>query len=324
MPRLIAAIADGLPYPMHPAAFVAGAAVVTGWTAATVAGLPLRLPLAASLGVAVVLAATAGETLANPTNLQWIMASATPLIAATAPPAGRFARANQVAFVALAGLSGPFSILMIPIWLWCVVSGARRDGLALVLTATTFLAGAAHAIVLVGTPETLDAPPDLLRAVWRVLLRAVTEPFNANNGIRTFLIVSTGLAVVAARGEYAHHRRVCLAFAGLLVLAVAWKFRTAPDWFGSPIAGNRYFQIPAVMIAFCAVTLLFEQGIARFIGIVGCIVLAQHAGKRFVRPPNADFSGQWAANSPEIGKRPIELRVPPDWILRIPVSAGSR
>jgi hypothetical protein len=198
------------------------------------------------------------------------------------------------------------------------LSGERRDRLALVLAATTVLAGAAQAIVVVATPETLDAPPDLLRAFWSVLLRAVTEPFDANNGIRTFLIVSIALLLVAARGEYAQFRRVCMAFAGLLVLAVAWKFRTAPGWLGSPIAGNRYFQIPAVMIAFCAITLLFEQGIARLIGIVGCVVLAQHAGKRFVRVPNTDFSRAWAANSPEIGKRPLELRVQPDWILRIP------
>ena len=328
MPRLIAAIADWLPYPMHPAAFVAGAAIVTGWTAATIAGLPLPLPLAASLGVGAVLATTASETLANPTNVQWNMASAMPLIAAPAPPASRFARANQVALVALSGLSGPFSILMIPIWLWCVVSGARRDGPALVLAATTFLAGAAQAIVILGTPETLDAPPNLLRALWMVLLRALTEPLEANNGMRTFLIVSSGLLVVAVRGEYVHHRRICMAFAGLLVLAVAWKFRTAPDWLGVSIAGNRYFQIPAVMIAFCAITLLFETGIARLIGIAGCVVLAQHAAKRFVRTPIPDQSREWTANSPEIGKRPLELRVSPDWILRIPprppVSAGSR
>ena len=147
-------------------------------------GPGLAAAAAALLGVAVVLAAPTGETFTNPTNVQWIMASAMPLIAATAPPAGRFSRANQVAFVALSGLSGPFSILMIPIWLWCVVSGARRDGLALVLTATTVLAGAAQAIVIVGTPETLDGPVDLLRALWGVLLRAVTEPFAANNGFQ--------------------------------------------------------------------------------------------------------------------------------------------
>jgi hypothetical protein len=328
VPRLIEAIVDGLPYQMHPAAFVAGAAVVTGWTAATIAGLALPLPLAALLGLAALLAVPTGETLTNPTNAQWIMAPALPLIAAAAPPAGRFARANQVAFVALTGLSGPFSILMIPIWLWTVSSGVRRDGLALMLAATTFLAGAAQAIVIVGTPESFDAPPDLLRAFWSVLRRAVTEPFDANNGIRTFLIASIGLLLVAARGEYAQLRRGCMAFAGLLVLAVTWKFRTAPEWLGSPIAGNRYFQVSTVMIAFCAITLLFEQGIARLAGIAGCIVLTQHAGKRFVRPPNTDFTRVWAANSPEIGKRPIELRVPPDWILRIPprspLSAGPR
>ena len=133
VPRLIAALADFLPYQMHPAAFVAGAAIVTGWTAATIAGLALPQPLAASLGVAALLVVPGGETLANPTNVQWIMAPALPLIAAAASPAGGLARANQFAFVALSGLSGPFSILMIPIWLWRVLSGARRDTSALVL-----------------------------------------------------------------------------------------------------------------------------------------------------------------------------------------------
>jgi hypothetical protein len=328
MPRLIAALADWPPYQMHPAAFVAGAAIVTGWTAATIAGLAVPQPLAASLGVAALLAVPGGETLTNPTNVQWIMAPALPLIAATPSPAGRLAWANQLAFVALSGLSGPFSILMIPIWLWRVLSGARRDAFALVLATTTFLTGTAQALVLVGAPETLDAPPDLLRALWVTLLRAVTEPFNANNGLRTFLIVSIGLLAVALRGKYAGHRRICLAFAGLLLLAVAWKFRTAPGWLGASGWGDRYFQISAVMLAFCVITLLFENGIMRLAGIAGCVVLAHHASKRFVRKPIADYTTVWAAQSPEIGKRPIELRVPPDWILRIPprppLSAGSR
>ena len=113
----------------------------------------------------------------------------------------------------------------------------------------------------------------------------------------------------------------------MLLLAVAWKFRTAPGWLGASGYGDRYFQISAVMIAFCAITLAFEQGIARLAGIAGCIVLAQHAAKRFVRTPIPDYSAMWVAAAPEIGKRPLELRVPPDWILRIPVrsfSAGSR
>ena len=95
------------------------------------------------------------------------MAPALHLIAAAASPAGRLARANQVAFVALSGLSGPFSILIVPVWLWRVLSGERRDGFALVLAATTALAATAQAIVIVGTPETLDAAPDLLRALTR-------------------------------------------------------------------------------------------------------------------------------------------------------------
>lgn len=324
MPRLIAAFTDLLPYPMHPAAFVAGAAIVTGWTAATIATLALPLPLAASLGVAALLAVPGGETLANPTNVQWIMAPALPLIAAAASPAGRLARANQLAFVALSGLSGPFSILMIPIWLWRVLSGARRDAFARLLAATAVLTGAAQALVLVGAPENLDGSPDPLRAVWVTLLRGVTEPFDANNGKRTFVIVGVGLLVIAARGNHAGLRRICLAFAAVLLLAVAWKFRTAPGWLGHSGYGDRYFQISAVMIAFCAITLAFERGIARLAGIAGCIVLAQHAAKRFVRPPIPDHSAMWVAAAPEIGKRPLELRVPPDWILRIPLSAGSR
>ena len=136
VPRLIAALTDFLPYQMHPAAFVAGVAGAAGWTAATIAGLALPLPLAASLGVAALLVVPGGETLTTPTTVQWIMAPALPLIAAAASPAGRFARANQVAFVALSGLSGPFSISDDPD-LALVCCPARGATLALVLAGTT-------------------------------------------------------------------------------------------------------------------------------------------------------------------------------------------
>src|SRR6266853_1101339 len=68
-------------------------------------GWPVILSsLKSLLGLCVVLVAP-GEALANPTNLQWIMATALPLIAATEAPPGGIARANQIGFVALAGLS---------------------------------------------------------------------------------------------------------------------------------------------------------------------------------------------------------------------------
>ena len=174
MPRLIAALTDFLPYQMHPAAFVAGAADRDRLDRRDHCGIGPAAAACGVAGVAALLVVPGGETLTNPTNVQWIMAPALPLIAAAASPAGGLARANQLAFVALSGLSGPFSILMIPIWLWRVLSGARRDAFALVLAATTCLAGTVQALILVGAPETLDAPPDLLRALWVTLLRAVT------------------------------------------------------------------------------------------------------------------------------------------------------
>jgi hypothetical protein len=230
-----------------------------------------------------------GETLTNPTNVQWIMAPALPLIAAAAPPAGRFARANQVAFVALSGLSGPFSILMIPIWLWAVCCpGNGATGSRSCSPRRRSWPGPRRRSFRrdAGNPRRATRPA--ARILERAA-RAVTEPFDANNGIRTFLIVS--IALLRGCGQ----RRVCPSpscLHGICRLARVgggMEVRTAPGWLGSPIAGNRYFQIPAVMIAFCAITLLFEQGIARLVGIVGCVVLAQHAGKRFVRVPNTDY-----------------------------------
>ena len=142
VPRLIAALASPLPYAWQPVAYLVLALAVTGWTAATLAALPLPRWLAALAGVCALIVAPR-ESLANPTNLQWMMAPALPLIAATPAPAGRFACANQLVFVALASLSGPFAALMLPLWLVCLAA-RERSSFDLALTSVAVAAGAAR------------------------------------------------------------------------------------------------------------------------------------------------------------------------------------
>jgi hypothetical protein len=316
--RIVAAVASPLPYAWQPAAFVVCAAAVTGWTAATIAGLALPPLLAALLALTAVLAFPGGETLANPTNLQWVMATALPLIVATVSPAAPFARANQIAFVAVASLSGPFSVLIAPVWLWRIASGARRDRFAMTLGAITLAAALVQAVMLVATVEPAGAAADPLRALSILMVRALTEPVGSHHRPLAFAIVALALAASAVTGRFRSERRVCLAFGALVIAAVAWKFRDVPPWLGMFGGVDRYLHIPAVMIAFCAATLLFERRLAFAAGLAGCLMIAYGLSGRFVRAPIPDFSREWAEASPLIGTRPLDVPVSPSWTMRIP------
>jgi hypothetical protein len=317
MPRLIAATASPLPYSMHPAAFVAAAALVTGWTAATIAALPLPPLLAGLLGLCIVLVAP-GEALANPTNLQWIMAAALPLIAATQAPSGAIARANQIGFVALSGLSGPFSVLMMPIWLWCVASG-RRGRFDLVIAGTALSVGLAELAFVLTTPQAAVGVPQGMRGVlWTLLPPALTEPFGFRGSLPAFMVVALVLGWAALSGQFRHHRRICLAFGLAVLLAAAWKFRLSTETHPAFGTGVRYLHLPETMVVFCAVTLLFERMAALILGLAGCILFGLNLSRTMVRTPFADFSREWSQNSALIGKRALELPVSPSWTVRIP------
>jgi len=314
VPRLIAALASPLPYGWQPIAYLVLALAVTGWAAATIAALPLPRWLAALAGICVLIVAPR-ESLANPTNLQWMMAPALPLIAATSAPAGSLARVNQLVFVALASLSGPFSALMIPLWLVCLAVRGR-SAFDLALTALALAAGLAQIVVLARGDPAIAADVSTVGSLSTAVAEALGTLLRS---WPRWLALAAGIVLLAwsvLAGRFRFQRTICVAFSGLVLCAVAWKFRSGTDWV--KIFDGRYVHVPAAMALFCALSLLFERGVAKCAGAFGCIALALAASRTFVRAPVPNFGQQWQEASPLIGTRPVEVPIAPSWKLEIP------
>ena len=232
-----------------------------------------------------------------------------------AAPAGGFARANQLVFVALASLSGPFSALMAPLWIVCLAA-RQRSAYDLALTAIALAAGAVQIVVLARGDSAIAAGASTVGS----LSTAVTDALGAL--LRSWprrLALAVGIVALAGSvviGQLRFQRAVCLAFSALVLCAVAWKFRSGTDWVR--IFDGRYVHVPAAMILFCALSLLFERGVAKCVGIFGCITIALAASRTFVRAPVPYFGTAWQEASPLIGRQPVEVPISPTWKLSIP------
>jgi hypothetical protein len=204
---------------------------------------------------------------------------------------------------------------MMPLWLVCLVR-RERSAFDLVLTAVALAAGAAQIVVVA------RGDPSIAAGVGTVgsLSAAVTDAFAALlRSWPRWVALAVGMVLLAWSlliGQFRYQRAICLAFSGLVLCAVAWKFRAGTDWVR--IFDGRYVHVPAAMVLFCALSLLFERGIAKCVGIFGCITIALAGSRSFVRAPIPYFGQQWHEASPLIGTRPITVPISPNWKLEIP------
>jgi hypothetical protein len=329
IPRIISGVADWFPYAWAPVVYVWSAAVVTGWTAATIASLELPPAMGVMLGVSIVLVAHNGEVWATATNLQWIMATALPLIASTEAPSSLMARANQFAFVALASLSGPFSVIAAPMWIyrsWRRAHHRRFDlalcGLALFCAGSTLVVIVLHADASPEGSQFLHlAAVSLERSFAEVFFEAANRIIrNADNAKAAASICVSGLLVTSCfAGRYRKVRVACLWFLCGVAAATAWRWRADGAFLAEYFANERYFYPPMVMLAFCAVTLLFEEKLlVKLAGVCLTTLMAGETVNRFEKLPPADYSEEWAEKSLEIGRQSVDIQYYPGWRMTVP------
>jgi Ca2+/Na+ antiporter len=175
---------------------------------------------------------------------------------ADAAPRPRWAQAAELAALALAGLSGPFSVLFLPLYLgraWL-----RRDRWA---TTTAAFVGACAVLQLVaialGTrspeiPTIAGAAALLLARGWATVigdwwLRAAIQ---AQPGISLVLVATAALAAaaLAAATRLSTRIRLTIAYAAAASVAAALTgdVATFPE---SSFLGSRYFLIPTFLVA---------------------------------------------------------------------------
>ena len=309
-PRLTAGLAAFFDPAYAPAIYVSATAFFVAWSAATAATVTLK-PVVKFLFAATLTVPPhpIGEIFGNIANAQWLMAPTLALVLATSPPPSRFWRLNQSAFVLASGLSGPFSILLLPLSVWRV---ARNIDVTSVLATVSGLLQLATLAMSLSQmfPQPGESGP--LHLMVMMLGRCVhMSPWAA----------AASLAVLFASLTISEGRWVrlwLLYLGGAILVSAAFKFRQDAYAFDLPENGPRYFYIPQLVVVWCAISLCFSRIAGTAVGIAALVTLALSYPQEFFKRPKLPDE-HWAEHVENIGKMLVVIPVnPPGWSVTVP------
>ncbi len=341
IPRLTALAALPLPLEAVPAfyTYVSGAFVTLTLSLVLSPRLPFSYkPL---LALAVVLVPHSGEVFATLTNIQWFLPLGLLVMAFMQPPASRAGQWLEAGYIGLAGLTGPFSLFLAPIFVvqtWL----KRHDGAAfrrLVLLSAILAATAAlQAATILDHHQfaTGDASPPLLWWIAIAVKRAFgmmipyagglySDPATAWIAFSLTIAFLSGIAacVWVNRRSFAIWSMI---FFGLCVLAASlWKSRFVFHQLIVFGPGDRYFFIVGIMILWCIIGALGDRHM-RFPAVVLLASALIASGMDFVRPPRPDLG--WAEHIERASMTPDSPATipinPPRWQVTIPAGYFAR
>jgi hypothetical protein len=319
IPRCIALAGSILPVRIVPAWFViASAALTTGvcvWAASR------RVPATDFAKVAMALLVVAvpvpNEIFLNLTNVQWITALGLVLVAVSLPAATPWERAFDAAAVAVLGLTGPFVILLLPLF---VTRSLRfRDRHAIVLLVIALACSAIQARGL--SPDRSTGPirlgdPAFHAIIPKVVLILATGRFGPVPGRTALQDAVTGaallfLVVLVLRAVRTKDLLLfdCIAGAAAVLGASAYAFRGSP---AGLLSSPRYFYLPSVLLLWAVLRLPRRVGFA-----IAAVSFAAFLLSRYPPQPLVDY--RWDEASRCIGKaRPCRVPInPPGWFLDV-------
>jgi hypothetical protein len=253
--------------------FVAGAAVATLYVVSR--ALASRCPLpryAGACALAVMLVPDAREVLLNVVNLQWVLGAGLILLLISRDPEDGLGWAHDLTASAAIGLTGPFCIILAP--LFVLRAGIRRTRASLVLAAVVFACAVLQAAFVHGEPVApADTPGHLVlghlflpmvarRIGGSILLGALLAPeTDPYTGTAAGLATLAAVAYLALRPGADRTARLVLglAFAGLL-LSVFYRTRHSLDLFFIPHARARYVFLPQLIAIWLLVSAAAQKG----------------------------------------------------------------
>ncbi|MFH1137973.1 MAG: hypothetical protein V1816_18030 [Pseudomonadota bacterium] len=332
LPRLGAWLASMGPLALAPAVFNFLAIVGTVFTAFKIMTPRWRAPFKPFLALSLLLVPQSGEVLLNMTNFHWFSGIWLLVLALQDNPSTGFQAAGDYLLLVLAGLTGPFVVIFIPLLLIRVrYRGASAYNLIFVLLALA--AAGLQAWALVDTRYMAEMEPLASPRLWRrVVANRFTVSLFLGAGVRetshaALSIAAMGLLVVYMVLSAAGSRRKVEIFsflaAGMLIfLAVAVKFRSNPMSLVPFENGDRYFFLPRLMIMWSLImTLEHASTVVRRASILflAMIIVSGATWRLFSDVRYVDF--QWRRHISRFEEGNYEsLRLPinpPGWSLEL-------
>jgi len=331
LPRLIAWTASRLADVAHwPAFYNAASYLVAVGLLARLASRRFDVPGKPWLVLSFVLAAHTGEVWFNITNLHWVTSFFLLEQVLIARPVSAAQRLGDLAILAVVGLTGPFVVVFLPLFVWRWWRERHADNVTVLLTAAACAAVQIYFIKTTGPhlePQSHPLNLEMLLAVagsrlvvWPLLGQRVAEtlPWPALGAIgAAFVVLILGWALRPdpRRGLRAQIAVAFVAIAG----ACLWRIR--PDTWTYPdlVNGDSYFYIARILLLWLVIwefdarprAIAFA---ARTLCLLGLLLELPH----FTLPAPPDY--RWAEHCDAIRRgEPAKIPILPEgWILDYP------
>ena len=200
VPRLVAEAASRLDPAAAPLAYTSAAALLTLYVASRTLSPRCPLPRASGyFALAVVLVPDTYEVLLNVVNLQWVLAAGLVLLLVSRDPAGPGEWAHDLAAALLLGLTGPFSLVLLPLFAWRAAS--RHTVASAVIASGVLLAALLQAGIIWTSPPSDPGVPGPVAPMLAQLLPAVGRRVGGSLLLGSLLPADLGIARVPSRAS---------------------------------------------------------------------------------------------------------------------------
>jgi hypothetical protein len=301
VPRLVAYFASLLDPGCVPALYNGSAFLCEMLTLAFVFSPRVRLPFKPALVLSMVLVPHTGEVINSFINIQWWLALVLIMVALSDDPGTRPQRWLDWTAILICGLTGPFIVFLLP--LFVVRAWLRRswDSIALAAFSTLiasiqiyFLIAARSDFIRNQSPDVKFLSADMGARIFGTYLRGYgLGQVSSHWG---WIVVGAAFLGVAGwsvfrRGAFEFERRMLAGAFLCMALAVGLKFVRNPVPISVAIDGDRYFFLPHVLLGWLLVLAFASlQRWPRWIP-VGLAAIALAANARYLhQPPMKDYA----------------------------------
>lgn len=327
--RLGAWLISFFPYTSQPLLFGIAGALIGAWTAITITTTLPNRTLGALIGLSLVLVRhDMGEIFLTLVNTQWIMACALPILIVSPPATSKRWRYNQLAFLSLSVLSGPFSVMLIPIWFLKCTPIPKLNRTIFPIDKTIggigYAGGIIQFFILLFNPGRNSFTPSFSQVpiIW---LRTFSDTFGIDRSWPFSILIFIIILVTLLYPRYRMLRLLGLYLLTLILISTAFKFGSYDEGFLSKnYLGPRYFYIPAVILATITLSLFFEKKSYITYTLATALTIGMLIGSingRFIR--DSEFRGEspWPANAYKIGQEDLEVKSIPKYYPPIEIPA---
>jgi hypothetical protein len=336
-PRLIAFVADMMcPYSIIPAVYNYSALLLTLLVVSSVFSPRLSVSYKPLLALAIVLLPEdEGIVFLTFTNIQWILAILLIIVLLKEPPDKQYGSLtvqyiSDLAAIFVCGLTGPFSIVLAPFFVWKLIRD-RKWSLAPAVVA--IVAAAAVQLVFVALEPkqfirqraTDNFDPRVLTAIFGqklfgTLFLGDVIPYEISPSI---LCIAYGIGLVLLLYFSRSTKEFVWTCVGLqLLIAAGCIFRHRADALAlvPALKNSQYFYIPHLLLAWSLIGLLAHARAARKLVLYGALTLIflSSITSHFRSKPFVDY--HWKECSELIGERDVHIALNPDpdwWYLDI-------